>query len=349
MSVTPGLHSAPVPTTGWLLQTWRLTRWNLFLAWRRLMSKILLTLLLSGLALLIGGQMLFYLLISTVPVSTGTPCPTPAATSQTTQGPGTGPQQPCVGPSPEEEQQARQAQQEAAALLQKNLTFPTILGPVTGFLSFFGVILLCILLGALVGSEYSFGTQRLALARGISRAQVFVAQVLALAVLALLIVGSIFALSSLAGLLLGLALQVSTPPLSLAGWGELVTIWLATSLTLFAYGLIALFLATLGRSPAAGIAGSLGYLLVELIVLPIVAAIAEIIGGDTGHSLNQIQNAFLSTNTSAMLAGAASAPLPLSSGSTGMSALQGLLVTLAYCALCMVLSYWLLRKRDVTN
>lgn len=348
MNASSGLPFASVPTTGWLLQTWRLTRWNLFLAWRRLMSKILLILLLLGLALLIGGQMLFYLLISSVPISSGTACPTPAATSQLTPGPGTGTQQPCVGPSPEEEQQTRQAQQEVAASLRKDLSFPTILGPVSGFLGFFGVILLCILVGALVGGEYGFGTQRLALARGISRAQVLVAQVMALAVLALLIVGGIFALSSLAGLLLGSVLQADSPLLSLAGWGELITIWLATSLILFAYGLIALFLATLGRSTATGIAGSLGYLLVELIVIPIVVAVAGIIGGDTGKLLAQIQNLFLSTNTAAMLAGAASTPLNLSGGG-GEAALRGLLVTLAYCALCVGLSYWLLRQRDITT
>jgi hypothetical protein len=155
----------PIPASGWLLQAWRLARWNLFLAWRRLMSKVLLAILLLGLALLIGAQMLAFLLTSTIAITSGPPCPTPAATGQITPGPGAGSEQPCVGPSAEEQQQARQAQEAAVTLFRRNLTFPTILGPIAGLLGFLGVILLCILLGALVGSEYSFGTQRLALAR----------------------------------------------------------------------------------------------------------------------------------------------------------------------------------------
>ncbi len=350
MSATPTSPSAPMPASGWLLQTWRLTRWNLFLARRRLMSKVLLVLLLLGLALLIGGQAIAVALTSTVTFSSDTACPpTSVATSPATPGPGDGSKQPCIGPSPAEQEQEQQAQQAARDELRANLTFPTILGPVAGFLTFLGVILLCILLGTLVGSEYGFGTQRLALARGISRAQVLLAQVLAMALLALLVVVLAFVLSALAGLVIGPALGGNLQSVSLAGLGEIVTVGLATALTLFAYGSIALFLATLARSTAAGIAGSLGYLLVELIVLPIVVAIAGAVGGDTGRNLSHLRDVFLSTNASSMITGVSGSPLDLGGGNTVVDPLQGLLVTLAYCAVCIGVSYWLLRTRDVTN
>jgi len=344
-------------TTDWIGHTLRLVGWNLLLARWRLMSKILVTLLLVGLLLLIGGLLLTYVLVNNTGTAQPTACP---PTSVSASQPGdTGPGssgQPCIS-SPQQDQQAQQAQEAFADLERAFLTFPTVLIPVGGYTAFLGVILLCILAGSLIGSEYSFGTQRLALSRGVSRAQLLAAQIGALAILALAVTAGMFILGALIGLTLGPLLGGSIPNIPPTGWLELLGFWLVVSLHLFAYALIALCLATLGRSTAAGIAGSLGYLLFENIALPIILLITAALSGSLSTGISTIQNVFLGPNLSGLQAGVTQSPLNLGGASSGSSnadlpviaPTQGLLVSLLYCALLIGLSYWVLRKRDVTN
>jgi ABC-type transport system involved in multi-copper enzyme maturation permease subunit len=225
-----------------------------------------------------------------------------------------------------------------------------------------GSILLCILAGALIGSEYSFGTQRLALSRGVSRAQVLASQVAMLAIVALSLSAGMLLLGSLLGLSVGPALGGSLPALSIDGVLQLLGFWLVLALQLFGYSLIALLLGTLGRSTAAGIAGSLGYLLFEIIALPIVALISYGLlttGSSFGNLLNHLQDVFLGPSISALLSGVNASPLDLGGSNTPSSAvvpgadvispLQGLFVAVLYCIVLVGCSYWALRKRDVTN
>jgi ABC-type transport system involved in multi-copper enzyme maturation permease subunit len=357
--MTPGIsHESSVGTpranNDWLSHTWRLTRWNLRLARRRLMSKILLAILLVGFLAVIGVVLLSYVVVSSASTTTQvSSCPTPVATSQSGEvGPGS-PQPVCTPASSQDQQELRSAQDSTLQFL----TFPTILIPVGGYTGFMGIILLCILTGALIGNEYSFGTQRLALSRGVSRAQLLAGQVGALAILALAVAGGMIILGALVGLALGPILGGSIPAIPPTFLLEILGFWLVISLQLFAYALIALLLATLGRSTAAGIAGALGYLLFEIIALPIIAAIgAALIGSTFGSILNNLQSLFLGPNLSGLLNGVSQSPIDLTGG-TGGSTLatsvigpaQGLLVALLYCVLLVGASYWLLRKRDVTH
>ncbi|HEU5368911.1 MAG TPA: hypothetical protein VFU69_10620, partial [Ktedonobacterales bacterium] len=206
------------------------------------------------------------------------------------------------------------------------------------------------------------GTQRLALSRGASRAQVLAGQVGALALLALVVSAGMLLLGALLGFVLGPALGASIPAIPAEGLLQLLGFWMAIALQLFAYALIALLLGTLGRSTAAGIAGSLGYLIVEVIVSSILTTIAlEVSFSDPNFSnaLGHVQAFFLGPNLSATLSGVNQAPLDLggqnSSSVTSALAiyvippLQGLAVSLLYCILLGGLSYWVLRRRDVTN
>ncbi len=357
--MTPGIsHESSIATPrasgDWLSHTWRLTRWNLKIARRRLMSKILLAILLVGFMGVMAILLFSYIAvrsISSTNLSAG--CPTPTAISQP------GGVTPAPGCDPASLQQQQQQLQSVERAELKLLTFPTILAPTGGYTGFMGVILLCILAGALVGNEYSFGTQRLALSRGASRAQLLAGQVAALALLALAVAGGMLILGGLAGLMVGPLLGGSIPAIPPAGLLELLGFWLVISLQLFAYSLIALLLATLGRSTAAGIAGSLGYVLFELIALPIITAIAgALIGSTFSDVLSHVQDFFLGPNLSGLLSGVNQSPLDLggggsaSSGSLGGSVIepaQGLLISLLYCMLLIGASYWALRKRDVTH
>src|ERR1051326_8371476 len=85
--MTPGIpqqSSLPVPTASndWFGHTWRLVGWNIQLAWRRLMSKILLAILLVGFALLMGGLLLTVAVFSNVSTSVVVTCPSPVATTE---------------------------------------------------------------------------------------------------------------------------------------------------------------------------------------------------------------------------------------------------------------------------
>jgi ABC-type transport system involved in multi-copper enzyme maturation permease subunit len=360
--MTPGItQESHIPTpranNDWLRHTWRLVGWNLKLARRRLMSKILLAILLTGFALVMLALLGLYLVLnnaSTASLSTGCPA-TPVATST----PGSIDNTP-AGCDPETIQQEQAALQSARDQELAFLTFPTVLAPVSGYLGFMGIILLCILAGALVGNEYSFGTQRLALSRGLSRAQVLVGQVGALAALALIVSGAMLMLSALIGFTLGPLLGGSISDIPPIGLLQILGFWLVISLHLFAYALIALLLATLGRSSAAGIAGSLGYVLFETIVVSIVTAVAFSLSDTTfGDALSHVPAFFLGPNLDGLLSGVNQSPLDLGGASSASSStpaigpviapLQGLFVALLYCVVLVGLSYWALRKRDVTH
>ncbi len=360
--MTPGISqesatAAPQANNDWLGHTWRLVSWNLKLARRRLMSKILLSILLAGFLLVIGAVFLSFLVLDSSVTSLPTNCPTPVATSTD----GSNPTSPSCDQATID--QANQGLQQARNEALQLLTFPKILDPTEGYTGFMGIILICILAGAVVGGEYGFGTQRLALSRGVSRAQVLIGQVGMLALLALGVSGAMFLLASLLGFSVGPALGGTIPAIALDGALQIIGFWLALALRLFAYALVALLLATLGRSTAAGIGGSLGYVLVELIALPIIITIATALvaaGSAIGHVLEHVQDFFLSPNLTALLNGVNSSPLDLGGSSNNtiilpgvevytIAPFQGLLVVLLYCAALIGLSYWAVRKRDVTN
>src|SRR5579871_5162978 len=330
--MTPGISQesafpAPSVTDGWLGHTWRLVRWNLRLARRRLMSKILLGILLAGLLLVLGVLLLVVNTVSSISSAEfSANCPSPVATSST--GDGSGTNAPCTPASTQNAQQQAQSAKNSDLQL---LSFPTILAPVGGYTSFMGTILLCILVGTL-------------------------------AILALAVAGFMLLLGALIGLALGPALGASLPSLPASGLLQLVAFWLVLSLHLFAYALIALLLATLSSSTAVGIAGSLGYLIFESIALPIVVIIASALTGSTvSNVFERLPAFFLGPNLDGLLNGVNQSPLDLGGGSSnsagsgsaivqgGITPLQGLLVALLYCIVLVGASYWVLRKRDVTH
>lgn len=343
--------TAQAMNESWMAHTGRLTLWNLRLARRRLMSKILAAILLFFFLVVI-----FFLVIVLVSERAATQtlsaCPTTVSTTGTT-GSDQPPAEPCTPVATGQDQQTQSIDQELA----QTLTFPDILTTVGGYTTFLGTILLCILAGAVIGNEYSFGTQRLALSRGVSRAQLIAAQVAALALLALIVSGAMLLLGTLFGVTLGPMVGGVIPNIPLAGWGQLLLYWLVVALNLLAYALIALLFGTLGRSTAVGIAGSLGYIIFESIVAPILAAVAYgYRGDDTGTTAEVAHHALLGPNLSALINGVTQSPLNLGGSSSGsdlgispIPAGQGLFISLLYCVALVGLSYWLVRARDVTH
>ncbi|HKT38452.1 MAG TPA: ABC transporter permease subunit, partial [Ktedonobacterales bacterium] len=221
-----------------------------------------------------------------------------------------------------------------------------------GYVSYVGVLLFVVLAGALIGSEYSYSTLRLSLARGVGRGRLLAAQVVALLLLALGLTALMLILSGLMGLL-GSAAGVSQASLNVNGAaliGEIIVYWLALALNIFAYGLIALWIGTLSRSVAGAIAGPLVFIVVEVVAGNILSGIA--IGAEPDSLLSAIGRLpeyLLGINTSALVTWAGAAPFPLTTGPAPVSPPHALIVACVYCALFIFISYLALRNRDIVE
>ncbi|HET8905944.1 MAG TPA: hypothetical protein VFN11_03165 [Ktedonobacterales bacterium] len=352
MNATAPQASAPASVTAlsagtWVIEVLRLTRWELYLAWRRVMTKVLIILLVISYAIVVGFISFAIVQITNQPVQSGQSfqCP-PDATG-------------CVTPSPQEIQQMQQdqAKQRAASLAQFSdpVTFPTSLGFAATFARIVGLLLICILAGALIGSEYGYSTQRLAFSRGTSRLQMLVAQTFALAVISMILVAGMLVLATLVGLTVGPALGVSVSAPSFGGWMEIVKFFFAFSFSLFAYTLVALVAATLGKSTVAGVGLALGWIVLELIVGGVLTGIGLILENvgqnrDLGHTLQHIPDWFLGNNVGALLGHAGQYPIALAPDpGPDLTFARSLIVSLIYCAIFFGGSYLLLSRRDVTE
>jgi ABC-2 type transport system permease protein len=314
--------AAPRAQGSALTQTWRLVWWEVFLARRRALSKVLTGILLAGLALVIAFVVISYA------VASGNGAPDLAL-------------QP----------------------VRDLLTFPRVLLLGGIYTARMGPLLACILAGVLVGSEYGYSTQRLALARGVGRGQMLAAQVGALGLVALGTSVLSLALSALVGVTIGPLVGGAIAGPDSGGWQEIGTYALVLALILFAYSLLALFFSTLGRSVWTGVGLSLGWLFLEGVVAGIMQQLG-VIPSNFFHFISHIPDWFLGVNTSALKIATSSSPLDFAIlddpqgaaggiGPTNPTALisggHALLVVLGYVAVFVGLSYWLLRARDVTD
>src|SRR5262249_16026819 len=209
-----------------------------------------------------------------------------------------------------------------------------------------------ILVGALTGSEYGFGTLRLILPRGTGRGQQLAAQVVAIVILALAAAWFMLLVAALVGLVLGPIFSASLLFPAAATCAGILKFWLAFSFSLFGYALIAFFAGTLGRSTLAGVALPLGCLFLEVfvgnVIVPVVAIF--LLGTpDTSARIQHIPDWFLGSNTSAIMTQVGQYPLNLDRGSTSLPLWRALTVALLYCALLIGGSYLLLTRRDVTD
>lgn len=361
-TVSTAPAGAPQATSGaWLGQTWRLTLWELFTAWRRVMSKVLLGILLGLFVLIIGFVLLGYLITQNAPVQGQTCGPAPVVSTQSSGGngnSGNGSGNPQVQCQPLSAQDQQQIRDQETSSIRATLTFPSSVQFAGGYTAFMGVILLAILAGAVIGGEFGFGTVRLALSRGVGRAQLLTAQVVALALLSLGISLVMVLLGIIAGFTIGPLLGATVAALPSGGGLALVTYWLAVSLHLFAFAAIAFLLATLARSTAAGIAVPLGYYIFEVIATGILSALSFAIHGNVGDFLGHVPDWFLGQNLS-VVAAKTFAPLQPASGGiqsggggpTGptFDLTHGLLVSLAYCVVLIGATYFIMRRRDITD
>ncbi len=248
--------------------------------------------------------------------------------------------------------------QESVRTISELLRLPRSLYVAVQIAFTLGQILIVILVGVIVGGEYGVGTIRLMFTRGPSRTQFLISKMGAAISCIAIGVLSITLLSIVLGQLLYLITGIA-PDFSFfsAAWlGHAVLYLLIAMLSLFVYAMMALFLATLGRSTAAGIAGTLVWIfLIETVLKAICNAVALVTSGAAADFFRAVPDYFINANVTALqqnqyqaLFGDAFAQSTQSNGPT-LSDLHALLVLLGYLMLFIGLSWWVNERRDVTN
>ncbi len=216
-----------------------------------------------------------------------------------------------------------------------------------------GQILIIILVSTIVGGEYNSGTIRLMLTRGPSRTQFLLSKVGAAITCIGLGVVAITVLGVLTGLLLNLATGVA-PDFAFfsATWSVHVLLYLLIIiLGLFTYGMMALFLSTLGRATATGLAGVLTWSFLIEPVIEVISNFGRNISGPTGSFFQSLPDYLIGTNISALLGNQSQYVFPTSSVAqiAPVSDLHALLVLAAYIVIFIGLAWWITMRRDVTN
>ncbi|GAB4126737.1 MAG: ABC transporter permease subunit [Roseiflexaceae bacterium] len=141
-------------------------------------------------------------------------------------------------------------------------TYPGVIGSAFGHINGLGGFFAAILAAGAMGSEYAWGTLRTQLVRQPNRVQFLLAK--AITIMLLLAVGSLFAiaLACLLGLLTS-PLAGATGSLSAMDILMIPVALLRALLVLLPYVLLTICFTIMGRSVLVGVAGGLGYLVLE--------------------------------------------------------------------------------------
>ena len=212
-----------------------------------------------------------------------------------------------------------------------------------------GSVLIIVLVGTIVGGEFSIGTIRLLFTRGPTRTQFLIAKlgtmlvVTFLGVVVMVILGVLVgqALNPLSGI------AQNGDYFSAAWFGHALLYLLAAMLGWMVYGTVALFFGILGRSTVAGVVGGFLWLVLELILSSVLGLIGSFSSGPFGNFLKAIPDYFIGNNIGALLGD--QAHYLFGSSLPTLSALHALLVLACYLALFIGLAWWINKQRDITN
>jgi ABC-type transport system involved in multi-copper enzyme maturation permease subunit len=246
-------------------------------------------------------------------------------------------------------QRAEQAKEETVRQTSTSLRLPDSLYTANAIAQSIGLLLIAILAGTIVGGEYSVSTIRLMFTRGPTRTQFILSKVGAILVCifiglyALLLIGVEF--GAIFNLFTGVDAHFTF--LTSSSILHLVLYLLVSMLGLFAYAMIALCLAALGRTTAAGVAGALVWWVLESVLSQLLNAVGAQVGGVLGEILKAIPTCFIGNNINTLSQNQIGYVLggPLSQASD----IHALLVLLLYLVFSIALACWITKKRDITN
>jgi ABC-type transport system involved in multi-copper enzyme maturation permease subunit len=241
--------------------------------------------------------------------------------------------------------------------ISEPLRLPMSLYLIQQLLLTLGQVLIVILVSTIIGGEYSSGTIRLMFTRGPTRTQILLSKVGTALVCILLGVISITILGVLSGLLFNLTTGVALhfALFSVVWLGNTLLFCLIIVLGLFVYAMMGLFISTLGRTSAAGIASVLIWSFVIEPLVSLVGVFASSLGGPMGSFLRALPDYMIGRNISALLTHLAPsvfggiAGLLYGSTAGSLTILHSILVLAAYLVAFIGLAWWVVVRRDITN
>jgi ABC-type transport system involved in multi-copper enzyme maturation permease subunit len=263
-------------------------------------------------------------------------------------GPGGASQPPAACPTltPAELLSLRQSAVEATSTA---LRLPTSLNIVVEMAFVVGSVLIIVLIGTIVGGEFSIGTIRLLFTRGPTRSQFLIAKLGTMLIITFCGVTIMVILGVLAGQVLNpiSGIAQNGDYFSADWFGHAILYTLAAMLGWLVYGTVALFFGIVGRSTVAGVVGAFLWLILELILSSVLGLIGSFSSGPFGNFLKAIPDYFIGNNISALLGD--QAHYLFGSSPPALSALHALLVLACYLALFTGLAWWINKQRDITN
>jgi ABC-type transport system involved in multi-copper enzyme maturation permease subunit len=235
--------------------------------------------------------------------------------------------------------------------------FPTSLYPIGVILSYSLVVTLGLFfLAPIMGNEYGMGTIRLLFTRGPSRLQCLLGKALA----SLIYVAGIILCLTLLYLIVGMLIYPTAgQPYSYAfahfndahfgmNFGNACLLLGMAALSWYAFGILALFFGTLGRSTAAALSGALVWFVLELLLPLLCNLLLGLFPSGPMHTLLQALPDYVFLGNLQTLAHNRMAALAGQSASVS-SDLHALIVVAVYFVLLIGSSCVITMRRDITN
>jgi ABC-type transport system involved in multi-copper enzyme maturation permease subunit len=254
----------------------------------------------------------------------------------------------CPTPSPAQVAQERQSIVENTS---SPLRLPLSLNVAVQYGLIVGIILLVILVGTIAGGEYATGTIRLLFIRGPTRTQFLMAKLGASFIVIFITLLVMTVLGVLTGQLFNPVSGIAQTNAFWSGtWiGHALLYLFIAMLNWFMFAVIAIFFATLGRSTAAGVVAGLSWLFVEPILGSVLTLLGNVSRGALGDVLKAIPNYFIGTNFSALLNDQGQYLSFNNTSTPAVSIVHAVIVLLVYFAFFIGLTWWINKRRDVTN
>ncbi|MCE2462835.1 MAG: ABC transporter permease subunit [Dehalococcoidia bacterium] len=214
------------------------------------------------------------------------------------------------------------------------------------FLAFFAIPIL-ILAASVLGMEYGWGTMRATLARGVGRWQLLSGKLIMLMAAAMSMVIVVAVLTGISSLLTGIVPPGEEGSLVVGdgrAWLDAIKGLAKLVFALVPYVALGVFLAVVTQSSAQGIALSMGYYVLELILAPV-------LGGITDWLERIVDVALLGQNVEEWMstASATEAQQTLGTVVEQPDTLRAFFVVLAYTAALVAATLWIFHRRDVTG
>ena len=230
---------------------------------------------------------------------------------------------------------------------QRAFTLPYSVGDWTeGSLLFF-VIPILILAASVMGIEYGLGTLRTTLARGVGRWQLLSGKLIMLmgaSVSAVIVTGVLIGIASLLAGVIPPGEEGSLIANDAGAWLDAVKGPAQLVFALAPYVALGVFLAVLTSSTAQGIALSMGYYVIELILAPVLGGLADWLA-------KALDIALLGKNATEWMSTASATEAQQALGTVvgQPDTIRAFFILLAYTAVLVAAALWVFQRRDVTG